>query len=146
MYLFQRHNYTSWLFSGIFIKCSWTSICLPVDLSSLSQVLPGARWEMPYLLLHYGLHWFENKWQFHYRSVCSLQLSAVTQGTSAPKLVKHFNHSTQLEKFQGKPVSSKIGKDIINKEWSLSSPVHVPFFHSFIRISIKRPSAKSCTR
>ena len=74
---------------------------LAVDLGSLSQVLSGARWEMPYLLPHYHLHRFENKRQLHYRPVCTVQHFAVILGTSTPKFVIHYNHSTELEPFQG---------------------------------------------
>lgn len=87
--LFQCHLLYVWLFFGILKKCSQISIWdfyLPTDPCSLSQALPGARWEMPSLLPHYDLHWFDHKRQLHYRPVCSLQLFAVTQGTSAAQL------------------------------------------------------------
>lgn len=71
---------------------------------------------MPRLPPCYRLHGFENKRQLHYRPVCSLHLFPVTEETPAPKCVIYYNHSTELERFQGKPVSSEIGKDIISKK------------------------------
>lgn len=125
------------VFFGILRKCAWTSVwktCLPADLGSLSQALAGTGWEIPPLPPCYRLHGCENKRQLHYRPVCSLHLFTVTEETPAPKCVIYYNHSTELERFQGKPVSSEIGKDIISKKkkkWLLFSSVRAPFFPIF---------------
>ena len=66
---------------------------------------------------HNTVYWFENKWQLHYRPVCSLPLFAMNQGTSAPNLScisttacswKGFGGSLSVLK-QGKILSVKNG-------------------------------------
>lgn len=87
------------------------------------------------------LHGFENKRQLHYRPVCSLHLFTVTEETPAPKCVIYYNHSTELEMFQGKPVSSEIGKDIISKKKKgYCFPLCVS--HFFIHLSTQPSNAQ----